>query len=252
MDLNLAGKTALVTGASRGIGLAVVRALIAEGVAVVGAARHATDELRVTGATAVPVDLSHPTGAADLVAAAADELGGIDLLVNNAGGGDMTLNGFADLSDSEWSRTFDLNLFAAVRVTREALPSLVERGGVVINVSSIGAWKPEGPPLAYNVAKAALKAFGRGLATELGPQGVRVLTVTPGPTRTAMWEQMSQLTGAPLEAVVAGIPQQLGMVTGRMSEPSEVADLIAFLLSPRASNITGSDHLIDGGAIRSA
>lgn len=252
MDLNLAGKTALVTGASRGIGLAVVRALIAEGVAVVGAARHATDELRATGATAVPVDLSHPTGATDLVAAAADELGGIDLLVNNAGGGDMTLNGFADLSDSEWSRTFDLNLFAAVRVTREALPSLVERGGVVINVSSIGAWKPEGPPLAYNVAKAALKAFGRGLATELGPQGVRVLTVTPGPTRTAMWEQMSQLTGAPLQAVVAGIPQQLGMVTGRMSEPSEVADLIAFLLSPRASNITGSDHLIDGGAIRSA
>lgn len=252
MDLNLAGKTALVTGASRGIGLAVVRALIAEGVAVVGAARHATDELRATGATAVPVDLSHPTGATDLVAAAADELGGIDLLVNNAGGGDMTLNGFADLSDSEWSRTFDLNLFAAVRVTREALLSLVERGGVVINVSSIGAWKPEGPPLAYNVAKAALKAFGRGLATELGPQGVRVLTVTPGPTRTAMWEQMSQLTGAPLEAVVAGIPQQLGMVTGRMSEPSEVADLIAFLLSPRASNITGSDHLIDGGAIRSA
>ncbi len=252
MDLNLAGKTALVTGASRGIGLAVVRALIAEGVTVVGAARHATDELSATGATVVPVDLSHPTGGADLVAAAVAEVGGIDLLVNNAGGGDMTLNGFADLSDSEWSRTFDLNLFAAVRVTREALPSLVERGGVVINVSSIGAWKPEGPPLAYNVAKAALKAFGRGLATELGPQGVRILTVTPGPTRTAMWKQMSQFTGAPLEAVVAGIPQQLGMVTGRMSEPNEVADLIAFLLSPRASNITGSDHLIDGGAIRSA
>lgn len=121
-----------------------------------------------------------------------------------------------------------------------------------MNVSSIGDWKPEGPPLAYNVAKAALKAFGRGLATELGPQGVRVLTVTPGPTRTAMWGQMAAATGLPEEVIVAHVPEQMGMVTGRITEPDEVAALITYLASPRAGNITGSDHLIDGGAIRSA
>lgn len=252
MDLELAGKVALVTGASRGIGLATVRALVAEGVQVLGAARRPTEELRQTGASVVAVDLRQVEGAAELMAAAGAEFGGVDLLVNNAGGGKLTLDGFLDLSDDAWIEAINLNLLAAVRVTRAALPSLIERGGVVVNVSSIGAWKPEGPPLAYNVAKAALKAFGRGIATEMGPRGVRVVTVTPGPVRTAMWEGMAVAVGAPLEAVLAGVPQQLGMVTGRMSEPDEVADLIAFLLSKRAANITGSDHLIDGGAIRSA
>lgn len=254
MDLELTGKVALVTGASRGIGLATVEALVGEGVTVVGVARGATPELEATGATVVSADLSRPEGAQAVVSAALAAHGGLDLVVNNAGGGDqLSLAGFLDEPDDAWQAALDLNLLAAVRVTRAALPSLIERGGVVLNVSSIGAWKPEGPPLAYNVAKAALKAFGAGLATEVGPLGVRVLTVTPGPVRTAMWEeQMAQATGMPPEAIVAGVPQQLGMVTGRMSEPSEVAALIAFMLSRRAANITGSDHLIDGGAIRSA
>lgn len=254
MDLNLSGKVAVVTGASRGIGLATVRTLVAEGVQVVGAARHPTDELIATGAFMVPVDLSTPDGATVLVRAAVGECGGVDLLVNNAGGGDdLNLAGFLDVPDEAWQAALDLNLLAAVRVTRAALPSMIERQGVILNVSSIGAWKPEGPPLAYNVAKAALKAFGRGLATEVGPLGVRVVTVTPGPVRTAMWEeQMAMATGISAEAIVASVPQQMGMVTGRMSEPEEVASLISFLLSERAENITGSDHLIDGGAIRSS
>lgn len=260
MDLHMSAKVAVVTGASRGIGLATVRALRAEGVSVVGAARHLTEELHATGALAVCTDLSSAEGANRLIAAAIDEFGGVDMLVNNAGGGDdLTLDAFADLPDSAWTNALNLNLLAAVRVTREALPALLERHGAVVNVSSIGAWKPEGPPLAYNVAKAALKAFGRGLATELGPRGVRVLTVTPGPTRTDMWTgdagmgtHVEAATGIPREAVVAGAPEQMGMVTGRFNEPEEVADLITFLLSPRAGNITGSDHLIDGGLIRSA
>ncbi|MDO5681712.1 MAG: SDR family oxidoreductase [Propionibacteriaceae bacterium] len=252
MDLGLAGRTALVTGASRGIGLAVVEALIAEGVRVVGAARRPSAELIAAGAHPVAVDLRDPDGPAALVEAAVTHLGGLDVVVNNAGGGDLTLDGFADLDDATWTQTFDLNLFAAIRTTRAALPSLLERQGVVLNVSSIGAWKPEGPPLAYNVAKAALKAFGRGLATELGPAGVRVLTVTPGPTRTAMWGLMAELTGLPEQAILAGLPEQMGIVTGRVTEPEEVAALITFLASPRAGNITGSDHLVDGGAIRSA
>ncbi len=251
MELGLEGKTAIVTGAGRGIGLATVRALRAEGVRVMGAARTPGDELRATGASTIAVDLTSSDGADRLVRATVEEFGGVDLVVNNAGGGDLTLDGFVDLSDEAWMRTIDLNLLAAVRVTRAAMPSLLDGGGVVVNVSSIGARRPEGPPLAYNVAKAALTAFGRGLAAEVGPRGVRVLTVTPGPTRTAMWEGMATATGAPLDAVIAAVPDQLGMVTGRMSEPEEVADLITFLLSDRAGNITGSDHLIDGGAIRS-
>ncbi|NEA32586.1 SDR family oxidoreductase [Streptomyces sp. SID13031] len=258
MQLELSGKTAIVTGASRGIGLATVRALRAEGVQVVGAARKPTPELEETGAIAVPVDLGTRAGAQFLIDEAVRAFGGADLLVNNLGGGDLlTLAGFADLDDDAWADAFEINLFATVRVTRAALPWLVRDGGAVVNVSSIGAWRPEGPPLAYNVAKAALKAFGRGLATELGPSGVRVVTVSPGPTRTSMWEgdsglgaQLAAAVGAPQEAIVAGAPEQVGMVTGRLAEPAEVADLISYLLSPRAASITGSDHLIDGGAIR--
>jgi NAD(P)-dependent dehydrogenase (short-subunit alcohol dehydrogenase family) len=260
MQLELNGKTAIVTGASRGIGLATVQALRAEGVQVVGAARKPTPELEATGALAVPVDLATREGAQSLVDETVRAFGGVDLLVNNVGGGDLLgLAGFADLDDDAWADAFEINLFATVRVTRAALPWLVRDGGAVVNVSSIGAWRPEGPPLAYNVAKAALKAFGRGLATELGPSGVRIVTVSPGPTRTSMWEgdsglgaQLAAALGAPQDAIVAGAPEQIGMVTGRLAEPAEVADLISYLLSPRAASITGSDHLIDGGAIRTA
>lgn len=253
MDLGLAGKVAVVTGASRGIGLAVAQTLIAEGATVVGVARSATPELEATGATVVEADLAAPDGPRAVVDAAVAAYGGVDLLVNNAGGGDaMTLQPFADLDDATWRSALDLNLMAAVRMIRAALPQLTDRQGAVVNISSIGAWVPQGPPLAYNVAKAALKAFGRGLATELGPQGVRVVTVTPGPTRTAMWDRMAEVTGMTAEQVIAGVPEQMGMVTGRIIEPEEIAATVAYLLSPRAASITGSDHLVDGGVIRTA
>lgn len=260
MDLHLNGKIAVVTGASRGIGLATVRELRAEGAAVVGAARRVTTELVETGATVVEVDLSTPDGPARLTARTEHDHGRIDLLVNNVGSGDdLSVRGFGELSDTDWQRALELNLLTTVRMTHAALPSLLKHRGNIVNVSSIGAWRPEGPPLAYNVAKAALKAFGRGLATELGPNGVRVVTVTPGPTRTWMWEgtngpgaRLAAAVGAPQAAVVAGVPAQQGMVTGRLNEPEEVASLITYMLSDRAANITGSDHLIDGGAIRMA
>lgn len=253
MDLNLHGKTAIVTGASRGVGLATARALQAEGVTVLGAARKSTAEMKAAGIETMTVDLSTREGPQRLVDQALERLGHIDLLVNNAGGGtNLSLNGFLDVDDDEWFETFELNLFAAVRVTRAAMPSLLDRAGVVVNVSSIGARRTQSPPVAYDVAKAALTALGRGLATEFGPQGVRVVTVSPGPVRTAMWGQMAELTGAPLAAVLAGVPDQMGMLTGRLAEPEEVASLITYLLSERAANITGSDHLIDGGALRSA
>lgn len=260
MKLGLAGKTAVVTGASRGIGLATVRALSAEGVSVLGAARTVTPELSASAKSTMTVDLTDPGAASELVARAAAELGGVDLLVNNVGGGaPEELAGFAKIDDDLWRRVFDLNFFTAVRVSRAALPRLAERRGCIVNVSSIGAWEPTAPPLAYNVAKAALKALGRGLARELAPLGIRVVTVSPGPTRTAMWEApdgpgaaLAATVGIPQAAFLDQVPSMLGMVTGRMATPDEVAALITFLSSELAANVTGSDHLVDGGAVRSA
>jgi NAD(P)-dependent dehydrogenase (short-subunit alcohol dehydrogenase family) len=260
MDLQLNGKTAIVTGASRGVGLATVRALAAEGVRVLGAARTITPELKETGAVAVSVDLTTAQDAQELLTRAMTEFDGVDLLVNNVGGGDRPeLGGFLDLDDEHWRQTFDLNLFATVRVSRAALPSLIERGGAIVNVSSIGAWQPASPTLAYDVAKAALKAFGKGLATEFGPRGVRVTTVSPGPIRTAIWEapdgvgaKLAAAAGVPQEDFLAQLPAMMGMVTGRIAEPEEIAALITFLLSDVAASITGSDHLIDGGIIRTS
>jgi len=260
MDLQLHGKTALVTGAGRGIGLAVVRALTAEGARVVAAARTLTPELKAAGATPVTVDLSDPAGAERLVARVMAELGGVDILVNNVGGGDGGLSGgFLDLTDAQWAQVVDLNFFATVRVTRAAMPALLAARGAIVNVSSVGARVPHDGPIAYTTAKAALTAFGKALVHEFGPKGVRVNTVSPGPVRTDMWEsptgygaELAASTGIPQAALLAGLPTATGMVIDRLVEPDEVAALVAYLASPSAAATTGADHIIDGGAIKTA
>ncbi|WP_269857456.1 SDR family NAD(P)-dependent oxidoreductase [Streptomyces sp. RPT161] len=267
MDCQLLGKTAVVTGASRGIGLAVVRALVAEGARVVGAARTITADLKDAAAEyargeviAMAVDLSTPEGAELLIERARDELGAIDVLVNNLGGGDAyAREGFLSADDDIWRRTFDVNFFSAVRVTRAALAGLAEFGGPwsVINVSSIAAHVPSAGPINYSAAKAALAAVSKGVAEEFGPKGVRVNTVTPGPTLTSVWEDPNGF-GATMAAVrgyghheyVEMTPNRLKMTTGRFITPEEVADVIVFLSSDRARSITGADYVIDGGAVK--
>ncbi|GAA4889812.1 oxidoreductase [Streptomyces coeruleoprunus] len=258
MNLNLTAKTAVVTGAGRGIGLATVRTLTAEGVRVVGAARTITPELKETGAHTVSADLSTAEGVTTLMDSALDELGGIDLLVNNVGGGDdVEPVGFLDTDDTRWTRILDLNLLSAVRTTRAALPSLIERGGSVVNVSSINSRLPAAGPVAYSAAKAALAALGKSLAEEFGPQGVRVNTVSPGVVRTSIWEdpdgfggKVAAGAGAEHAEFLRRIPEAFSITTGRMTEPQEVAALIAFLLSDVAGNINGADHVIDGGTVK--
>jgi NAD(P)-dependent dehydrogenase (short-subunit alcohol dehydrogenase family) len=261
MDLGLNGKTAVVTGASRGIGLTIVRALTGEGMRVVAGARTLTAELKETGALAVTADLSTPAGVATLTERALAELGGVDVLVNNVGGGEGEgqTGGFLSFDDRQWHETFELNFLSAVRVTRAVLPSLVERGGAIVNVSSNSARQPSAGPMPYTTSKAALTAFGKALNEEFGPQGVRVNTVSPGPSRTAMWEspagygaELARTLGMPHEELLRALPGQVGMTTGRFVEPAEVAALVAYLASPLAGSVAGADYLIDGGSIKTA
>ncbi|MGI5291293.1 oxidoreductase [Nonomuraea polychroma] len=260
MDMQLTGKTAVVTGASRGLGLAIVQALTGEGVRVVGAARTISPALKETGAVAVAADLSTAGGPAEVIDQALAELGGIDLLVNNVGGGDgggEQTGGFLGFTDEQWRQTYDLNFLSAVRATRAALPSLIGRRGTVINISSIGARMPHTGPLPYTTAKAALTAFGKALSEEFGPQGVRVNTISPGLTRTSLWEApdgygaaVAAAHGVEHQQLLAGLPSALGMTTGRFIEPDEVATLVTWLASPHAGSISGADYIIDGGAIK--
>lgn len=257
MNLDLTGKTAVVTGASRGIGLATVRRLVGEGVRVVGAARTITAELPETGAYPVAADLSTAEGVRALVAGALTELGGIDLLVNNVGGGDEAALGFLDGDDAQWISMFDINVLATVRTARAALPSLIERRGAIVNVSSAVARMPAGVPASYSAVKAAVSTLGKSLAEEFGPQGIRVNTVSPGLVRTTVYEdpdgpvaKLAAAAGLSLADFVQQLAKAQNITTGRMSEAEEVAALIAFLLSDVAGNITGADYVIDGGTIK--
>jgi putative oxidoreductase len=257
MDLNLATKTAVVTGASRGIGLATVRTLIDEGVRVMGAARTTTPELEQTGACAVSADLSTAEGVSDLFESALAELRGIDLLVNNVGGGDQATLSFLDADDTEWVHMFEVNVLSTVRATRAALPSLIERRGAIVNVSSTLGRMPSGSPVSYGSAKAALTTLGKSLAEEFGPRGVRVNTVSPGMVRTTVYQdtdgplaKFAAAAGMSLADFVQQILEAQHVTTGRMTEAEEVAALIAFLLSDVAGNITGAEYVIDGGMIK--
>lgn len=262
MDLGISGKTALVTGASRGIGLAIAQTLAAEGVRVVGAARTVTPELEKVAVAALAVDLGTREGAEAVAGQALAAVGGIDFLVNNVGGGDrdaLSLAGVLDVEDEQWQRTFDLNLFSAVRTTKAALPSILERRGAIVNISSINSRVSAGSPVGYAEAKAALTQFGKRLSEELAPRGVRVNTVSPGLTASPLWTDPERFGGA--VAAVSGVdhadllavlPGQFGVASGRFSESEEVADLVAFLLSDRAANIHGADYVIDGGTLKAA
>ncbi|WP_330183144.1 SDR family oxidoreductase [Nocardia sp. NBC_01503] len=264
MDLGLEGKTAVITGASRGIGLAIAETLAAEGVRLVGAARTITPELEKVAAAAISVDLSSTEGAQRLVAESLAELGGIDILINNVGGGDASqlaggLGGILDARDEQMRNFFDLNLFGVIAATRAALPSIVERRGAIVTVSSINSRLPAAGPVGYSEAKAALTAFSKRLSEEFGPQGVRVNTVSPGPVATDIWHgadslgsRLAAANGVTHEQFLNVMPETFGIASGRISTAAEVAALVTFLASDRVTNVLGADFVIDGGILKTA
>lgn len=252
MDLDMAGKSAVVTGASKGIGLAVVRALATEGVRVTAGARTVGD--LPDGARGATVDLSTPDGPAALIADAAEAYGGLDLLVNNVGGAHPRTGGFLSITDDDWLATLNLDLLAAVRTTRAAVPHLLRSRGSIVTVVSVNSQLADPLVMDYSAAKAALASFSKSLSKELGPQGVRVNTVSPGPVETDLWlgqDGVAQTVGGAAGLDPAAVAEQAagGSATGRFTRPEEVAALVVMVASSRAGNVTGADFVIDGGLV---
>jgi NAD(P)-dependent dehydrogenase (short-subunit alcohol dehydrogenase family) len=257
MDLELADKVAVVTGASKGIGLAIARMLGDEGAVVVAGART-TDSLQgLDRVTPIAVDLAEPDGPARLVDTAVEQLGRIDVLVNNVGAAHVRTDGFLSLSDADFAASLELNFFSALRAIRAAVKHMApRRTGTIVNVASVNAFfEPDGGVIDYGAAKAALVNLAKTLSQELGPQGIRVTSVSPGPVATDLWlgshgvaETVGQATGSSADDVRDQMAA--AMPTGRFTTPEEVATIVTLLASPRTANVTGSNWVIDGGLVK--
>lgn len=260
MDLELTDKVAVVTGASKGIGLAVTKTLVDEGAYVVAGALT-TDSLDgLDRVIAMPVNLAAPDGPGLLVQRAIDAHGRLDVLVNNVGAVRTRLDGFLGTSDEEFEWAMQMNFFTALRATRAAVPAMVEQGGAaIVNVASVNSFfQPDAGTIDYGAAKAALLNLSKSLAQEFGPKGIHVNCVSPGPVATDLWlgdhgvaATVAAATGVDADTarqrVIEGIG---GFATGRFTTPEEVATLVALLASERTANVTGANYVIDGGLIK--
>jgi NAD(P)-dependent dehydrogenase (short-subunit alcohol dehydrogenase family) len=242
MDLGLRDKICLVTGSTAGIGLEVARQLRDEGARVVTHGRRPDG----IGDLHVVCDLTERGAADDLIAQAVDRFGRLDGLVNNVGG--TEIRKLAELTDDDWQRSFELNLMSAVRTTRAALPHL-QSGSSIVNVASTAGKRPSGGMPDYSVMKAAMLSYSRLVADLHAGSGIRCNAVTPGPTATDAWLGEGGLADqqGDREQVLAKVGA--GRPLGRLARPEEIAAVVVFLLSDRASYVTGAAWSADGGTV---
>lgn len=248
---DLVGRRALISGGTRGTGAAIVTRLRAAGAHVTASGRHAPGHLDADAFIAA--DIATGEGTSHVI----DQItrnGGVDIIVHVAGGGPAPSGGFAMLSDELWRHTLELNLMGAVRLDRGLVPAMISAGeGAIVHVTSIQRKMPlYDATLAYAAAKAALATYSKGLANELGPKGIRVNAVAPGFIQTEGAQELIDAisTGQSIDraAALEQVMNDLGGIPiGRPAQPTEVAELVAFLVSDRASAITGAEHVIDGG-----
>lgn len=255
--LSLAGKRALVTSGTKGAGAATVELFRELGAQVLTTARSRPET--VPEDLFVAADLTTPEGCATVAEAVRERLGGVDIVVHMLGGSSAPAGGFAALSDAQWRKELDLNLFPAVRLDRELLPAMIAQGsGVIVHVTSIQSRLPlPEATSAYAAAKAALSTYSKALSKEVSPRGVRVVRVSPGWIETEasvrLAERLASEAGTDVDGGRKIIMDSLGGIPlGRPATPAEVANLVAFLVSDRAGAITGSEHLIDGGTVPTA
>ena len=253
MDLGLTGKVAIITGATQGIGQATAMKLAGEGARVVICARgrerldDVVARIRATGAEAIGVqaDVGRAADCERLVAEAVSAFGGVDILVNNAG--TAQVGAFESVTDETWQADLDLKLFAAVRLCRLAIPSMRARGGGrIVNVTNIGAKQPAARTMPTTVSRAAGQAMSKALSKELAPDGILVNTVCIGLVRAGQHDARAARQGVDAEALYQDMGRTVPL--GRVGRADEAADVIAFLVSERASFVTGSSINIDGGA----
>jgi NAD(P)-dependent dehydrogenase (short-subunit alcohol dehydrogenase family) len=257
MDLQLTDKVAVVTGANKGIGLAITRALVGEGAHVVAGSLSTENLAGMDRVTPVALNLVSPDGPALLVKTAIDEHGRLDVLVNNVGAVRIRVGGFLATSDEEFEWALQMDFFTGLRATRAALGPMLEQGsGAIVNIASVNSFfQPDAATVDYGVAKAAVVNLSKSLSQEFGPKGIRVNCVSPGQVSTDLWlgeqgvaETFAKATGVDADTIRQAAAS--GIATGRFTTPQEVATLVTMLASDRTANVTGVNYVIDGGLIK--